>query len=40
MLTKFKKPADLGFIGKGCGAAAEACATLKQKDFKAPPNHL
>jgi hypothetical protein len=40
MLAKFKKPADLKFIGANCMVSHQACEELKKKDFKAPPNHL
>jgi len=38
--AQFAKPTDLVFLGKKKEEIANSIATVKAKDFKAPPNHL
>jgi hypothetical protein len=39
-MSKFSKPEDYGFLSVKVNEIVTAASTVKQKDFKAPPNHL
>ena len=38
--SKFKKPSDLGFVGKRVNELFNEIDTVQRKDMKAPPNHI
>lgn len=39
-MSKFSKPEDFGFLSAKVNEIVTAATAVKQKDFKAPPNHL
>lgn len=39
-MTQFKKPANILVLTKLKEELFNACSLVKQKDFKAPPNHI
>lgn len=39
-MSQFKKPSDFNFLCESLKKVVEEVSLVKQKDFKAPPNHL